>query len=344
LAETTTPIPEEIQQSDAPMVPTVDVATCEVCGRSETQPWAEGFDYELLTCRNRWHFVRCEACEHVWLSPRPEASALGVIYPSSYYAYNYGEISRIARWGKARMDARKLGLILRGADEPHRYLDVGCGDGRYLEVMRERGLPPGRIHGLELDAGVASELRSRGFDVHDERVEATERFRPGMFDLITIFHVIEHVESPAAVIERLASWLAPGGTLAVETPNIDSLDARLFRSGTWGGYHIPRHWHLFRTENLVRLLERAGLEVETTRYQTGHAFWMYSFHHALRYGRRPRPRIARRFDPFSSTVPLIGFTGFDVARGLLGARTSAVLAVARRPAAAEAGGNPADGE
>ena len=62
---------------------------------------------------------------------------------------------------------------------------------------------------------------------------------------MTMFHVIEHVADPPRVAERVARWLAPGGVFAVETPNLESLDARLFRERYWGGYHFPRHWHLY---------------------------------------------------------------------------------------------------
>jgi SAM-dependent methyltransferase len=165
-----------------------------------------------------------------------------------------------------------------------------------------------------------------------ERVESCDRFEPGTFDLITMFHVIEHIDSPRTAVARLAEWLAPGGVLAVETPNLDSLDAHLFRDGKWGGYHIPRHWHLFRPSTLSRLLESVGLEVEAVRYETGHAFWMYSFHHALRYREPPRPRLARVFDPLASVAPLAAFTAFDRMRAMLGAKTSSMLITARLPA------------
>jgi hypothetical protein len=77
----------------------------------------------------------------------------------------------------------------------------------------------------------------------------------------------------------------------------------LFRDRRWGGYHIRRHWHLFAAESFTRLFESCGLEVQTIRYQTGHSFWMYSFHHTLRYGERPRRRLAHAFDPLASVAP-----------------------------------------
>jgi 2-polyprenyl-3-methyl-5-hydroxy-6-metoxy-1,4-benzoquinol methylase len=324
--------PEEILASGAPMVAEVDVPHCEVCGRTEVRPAASGYDYELITCRNEWHFVSCSNCGHVWLNPRPSVEALDVIYPETYYAYNYGEISAVARKSKELLDSLKMRKILATCrEQPHAYLDVGCGDGRYLEVLARRGVSRDQLYGLELDEQVVARVRERGFQAFCERVETCERFEDAKFDLITMFHVIEHVDSPRAVIDRLASWLRPGGVLALETPNVDSLDARLFRTGTWGGYHIPRHWHLFKPPTLTHLAEQAGLEVEAIGYETGHAFWMYSIHHMLRYGQPPRPRTARFFDPFHSLVPLAAFTAFDRLRSTLGAKTSAMLMIARKP-------------
>lgn len=318
-----------------PLVAVEEVGTCEICASARHAPFASGYDYELETCKNLWWFVRCEECGHVWLHPRPAVNALKIIYPSTYYAYGYDEqIGAIARWGKSALDRRKLaGILGQLARQTASYLDVGCGNGRFLRIMAGRGIPPRSIYGLELDEKVVEKLRAEGFQVFSERAESCESIPTGSIDLITMFHVIEHVDAPARVIERLASWLSPGGVLALETPNIDSWDARLFQTHYWGGYHIPRHWHLFAPQTLTRLLERAGLEVITVRYQTGHSFWMYSLHHRLKYGVHQRPSLARWFDPFTNLVPLLAATGFDIVRSRLGFKTSAMLVLARKPGA-----------
>jgi 2-polyprenyl-3-methyl-5-hydroxy-6-metoxy-1,4-benzoquinol methylase len=328
-----TDAPAEIAASDAPLVAETAIGRCEVCGGTETTGFAAGYDYELITCRNRWEFRECTACRHVWLDPRPSVEALGTIYPSTYYSYNYEQIPAVARRAKELIDSLKMRKILALCGRvPDRYLDVGCGDGRYLDALARRGVPKSGLFGLELDERIVESLQQRGLQVFCERVESCDRFEPGTFDLITMFHVIEHIDSPRTAVARLAEWLAPGGVLAVETPNLDSLDAHLFRDGKWGGYHIPRHWHLFRPSTLSRLLESVGLEVEAVRYETGHAFWMYSFHHALRYREPPRPRLARVFDPLASVAPLAAFTAFDRMRAMLGAKTSSMLITARLPA------------
>jgi len=183
---------------------------------------------------------------------------------------------------------------------------------------------------LELDGEVVAGLRDEGYRVFNERVETCDDIADDSIDLATMFHVIEHVDDPLAVARRVYGWLRPGGVFAVETPNIDSWDARLFRDRYWGGYHIPRHWNLFRPDTLHRLLERAGFEIVSTSYQTGHSFWMYSFHHTLRYGDPPRRRVAQWFNPFRGLPLLVLFTGLDKVRALMGFRTSAMLVLARK--------------
>jgi 2-polyprenyl-3-methyl-5-hydroxy-6-metoxy-1,4-benzoquinol methylase len=317
---------------DKPLIDTEAVPACPVCGSTSFATFAEGYDYELLTCRNEWRFVRCDACGHVWLNPRPAISTLGVIYPPTYYAYNYKQqINPIAVKGKQFLDRGKMKSIIKQLPrEPGSFLDVGCGDGRFLRAMHERGLAKSNIYGLELDENVVAPLAADGYRAYCRRMEDCTEIAPSTIDLATMFHVIEHVDDPGAVVRKVASWLTPGGVFAIETPNVDSLDAQKFKPSFWGGYHIPRHWNLFNPSTLKRLLNDNGLKVIATSFQTGHSFWMYSYQHTLNYGPRPRKGLARWFNPLKSLPMLVGFTLFDKFRATLGARTSAMLMLAQK--------------
>lgn len=307
------------------------VPHCDQCGSDASEAVASGRDFELRTCRNEWHFVRCSGCNLVRLNPRPAVEALGTIYPSTYYAYQYESIPWLARKAKELLDRRKLSGILSSVGRAVRsYADIGCGTGRYLRAMHAHGIAKSNIHGLELDAATVARLRAEGYQAHCSRVETCTEIPKGSLDLATMFHVIEHVDAPSEVLRRVREWLAPGGVLALETPNFDSLDARLFHDRWWGGYHFPRHWTLFTPETLQEMLRSQGFEPLALRYQTGHSFWMYSLHHRLRYGPHPRPALAKHFDPMRNVIPLAAATAFDLARGVLGAKTSAMLVLARR--------------
>lgn len=284
-------------------------------------------------CANRWRFVECTACHHVWLNPRPAVTTLGVIYPTHYYAYNYQkQVHPIAVKAKSWMDQSKIRMIMRSCGRrPDSYLDIGCGDGRFLRVAQRMGLNANRIFGLELDPQIVEGLSHDGFQAFCGRVEDCSQIEAGSIDLATMFHVIEHVDDPAAVVSKIGNWLSPGGILALETPNLASLDARLYKASYWGGYHIPRHWNLFRPETLRRLLEDHGLEVIRTSYQTGHSFWLYSAHHSLRFGPGRRHRLARLMHPLGGNLAaLVAVTAWDKVRASFGFKTSAMLMLARR--------------
>jgi len=318
-------------QASAQEIPVRAVPDCPVCREGGGRLIAQGRDYEIQTCANLWSVWACETCGANRLDPRPDDAALPVIYPSTYYSYALSEtLSPLMLWGKSVLDRLKFGAILRArAEPPASFLDIGCGDGHYLDLMARRGLKPERIFGIEL--GASQKLRSKRFRIFDGRVEDCDFLAPRSLDLVTMFHVIEHVADPVLVLGRICDWLSPDGVLALETPNTDSLDARFFRQRWWGGYHFPRHWVLFDPKSIGVALEKAGLEILGIRYQTGHSFWLYSFHHALRYNARlPMPGLARLFDPLRSKVFLILFTGLDIVRRSLGMKTSAMLILARR--------------
>lgn len=326
-------LPAEFVEIESPQIEVEEVPLCPVCENTKSEQFAVGFDYESQTCKNPWRFVQCDTCSHVWLNPRPALSELSTIYPPTYYAYDFeGKVNSIALKGKAFLDNLKMGGIFKQLSVPMTsFLDIGCGSGRFLRVAKERGVDPQEIYGLELDDRVVTRLKKEGFNVFCERVEEAQGIPSDGIDLATMFHVIEHVDDPYAVIEKIGGWLSPGGILALETPNLDSVDARLFKKSFWGGYHIPRHWNIFTPDSMRRLLERAGLEVVSISYQPGQSFWMWSLHHKLRFGKLESKRFGDWFHPLVGLPFLIGFTGFDKLRAFLGFKTSAMLIVAKKP-------------
>lgn len=310
---------------------TVTVGCC-VCGATGGATVGRGWDFEYDTTREELSFVRC-GCGHVYLSPRPAPEELGRIYPSNYYAYDIEQrTSSLALRVKNWLDTRKVRRILLELPADRRAsarcLDVGSGDGRVLDLLAAAGLPKEQLHGVEIDRSAYERMQAKGYGGWHGRAEALE-LPAGSFDLITAFQVLEHMEDPAAVLERLGTLLAPGGVLVVETPNVRSLDARLFRRRYWGGYHFPRHWNLFHRSSISRLSARAGLEPARTETFVCAVFWIYPAHHLLRELGLPRP-VYRLFWPLSNPLLLAVATAVDVLLAPLGL-SSNLRAVLRKP-------------
>lgn len=261
-----------------PDVPTVSVSC--LCGHPPAElVIGRGQDYEYATTQQRWTFVRCSACQHVYLSPRPHEDSLSVIYPSDYYAFQESAgTSLITRFFRSLFEGKKaatyLSLIPAG---PRRLLDVGCGDGRFMAELRARAPRDFQIMGIDFDDHALARARTAGFAVVAARVE--EYVPDALFDCIFFFQVIEHVADPRAVMKKMFSLLAPNGIVVIETPDLAGWDFALFGKGLWGGYHFPRHWHVFSPPLLRRLVEEIGFEVIVSRHAPSPAFWIHSLHH-----------------------------------------------------------------
>jgi len=311
----------------------METVSCGVCHSTQSKPYASGQDFEYSTSEVEFQMVECVDCENVYLNPRPSSAELGVIYPPNYYSYNYDDvISPVARFAKDKLDRAKVEswLKLAGKDALQ-FLDVGCGNGRYLEMLSQLGVAKEKLYGVEMSTECIDHLKSQGFNGLCGRIEDVEPDLPvGQFDLIVLLQVIEHVEDPAKMVAVLSRLLKSGGILVIETPNTRSLDVSLFRRRYWGGYHFPRHWNLFNQDNLSNMVQANGLTVKSIKYLPAHTFWIYSLHHFAKDKLKSK-LLANWLNPFQNVPLLCIFTGFDLVRAKLGSRTSNMQVVAQRP-------------
>jgi predicted SAM-dependent methyltransferase len=117
-----------------------------------------------------------------------------------------------------------------------------------------------------------------------EDVEYPEEY----FDVITLWHVLEHLSDPSRTLRRIHKLLKPDGLLVITTPNLNSFDAQIF-GHCWIGYELPRHYYVFSLETLNDILQKAGFKLLGVRYIYGsHAAFMSSLRFWLR-GQRFSP-------------------------------------------------------
>jgi 2-polyprenyl-3-methyl-5-hydroxy-6-metoxy-1,4-benzoquinol methylase len=270
---------------------------CALCGHRGGIPLATGPDFEYDTTRAELRFWRCP-CGGVYLDPRPAPEALGRIYPPTYYAYEFAQkLGSFVMRFKAFAERAKV-----RAYEPYlaagaRVLDVGCGDGHLLADLRSACPFTLVLEGVDFSPDAAAAAERNGFKVYQGRVEEIE-LPARAFDLIIMNQLIEHMPEPLRVLEAVARALRPGGHLFIETPNLDSLDARLFRRRYWGGYHLPRHFHLFDTRSLPELVRMAGLKTVSLRPLVCPQFWIISMHNWM-CDLGQRKLATRLFSPFN---------------------------------------------
>ena len=310
---------------------------CCVCGGSEAQTVARGYDYEYRTSRDEWTYVRCLECALVYLNPRPAVSELARIYPPSYYSFDESKRGNpLVGFFRRRLEALKARAFekLLG-NGPKRILDVGCGDGRFLSVLRDFGPSNWELFGIDIDERAIRLAAKRGIRAELSRLEdyqpqsdAESPDSGGRFDMIVQFQVIEHVSSPDEMVRKVKDLLVPGGLFVIETPDVAGWDEALFRDGLWGGYHIPRHWNLFTPTNLARMLDGAGFEPVLAQPLISTSFWINSlYNRALVRGASARTLGFLHYQNPLLLAPLIVL---DKLRMLFGARTSNQRLVVRR--------------
>lgn len=303
-------------------------AHCPLCGpRYTAADVARSPDFEYRTTGDEeFRLTQCRRCAVVLLDPRPADAEIARLYPPDYEPYRFDQLPRLVRKARAFIQRRKVAVLTRFVPPGGTIVDVGCGGGALLRSVREHSRQPFTLIGWDYPGPHLEELARDGFAVIAAPIAAAHV--PPDVDLFVMNQVIEHVPYPDRLVSMLKDALKPGGHIVIETPDTDGLDARLFSSRHWGGYHTPRHLVLFNQKNLRTLVKRSGLEVVHTEHLASPAFWIQSFHH--RALESPLSSLARWCT--IRNVPLMAaVSAFDVARSSLGPTSNQRL-VARKPA------------
>jgi SAM-dependent methyltransferase len=217
---------------------------CPACGSWAAQPF-DRYSHPLM---------RCQACGLLWQREPPVGDDLIKLYTSGFYTADEPPAGPVVNMIHALNNAVRL-YELRGIPRG-RILDVGCGKGRFLSAATTRGW---RGVGIEYAPTLAAKARARGLDVREGDFLNVDI--DGEFDVITMWHVLEHLPDPAAGIVRARELLRPTGHLVISVPNIESAQARL-GGGNWFHLDLPRHIFHFSPAALTALLARQGFSVE----------------------------------------------------------------------------------
>lgn len=223
---------------------------CNLCG---------GTEVSILSNRGRsgkpLRTVICQACGLVWSDPRPHDARQ--FYEEEYrlsYKHSYSPKSKhVLRAGHVALSRfEKIEPLLSGVKA---VLDVGTGGGEFAYLLQSLGHG---VNGIEPNRGYAAySIQEYGLTVQVGFVQDVA-FPPDSFDVVTIWHVLEHTEDPGFILSLLRSWLKPDGTLVVEVPNVEAT------CQAPGSTFHEAHLYNFNVVSLRRLARKHGL------YETKH--------------------------------------------------------------------------
>jgi SAM-dependent methyltransferase len=226
----------------------IEIAECPACG---------GTDFAPETLPGGATLRRCRACDTVSAASAADPDE---IYVDGYLKGEGGDFGLDLRGPGFQaylrtVARRRLDLIQAAAPGARSLLDVGCGTGEVLLEARERGWS---VQGVEPIEDASREAREeRGLDVRTATLEESG-LPQAEHDVVSAFHVLEHIADSRAFLSSLARWARPGGWVAIEVPNFDS-SIRRYHGSNWSGLRPLEHVVHFTPATLGAAFERVGL-------------------------------------------------------------------------------------
>ena len=273
--------------------------SCYLCGASESSPFITAED-DLTGKPGRFTFVTCARCGLRYQNPRLTVEHIKSYYDDEYIAHrkktDWGPLTGFFNWAMDRHDREKDKIVSRyvrlGAESD--VLDVGCAVGTFLQKMRAR-------HGS----------RATGVDFKDLSASPTldgVDFRCGLFyeqdfgdkrfDLVTMWHFLEHDYDPMRTLARARDLLKADGRLIIEVPRLDSTTFRLY-GDRWPGLQAPQHTVLYDRTTFLLAMDKAGLDVvEYLPYGAFPAFFYFFAGAAFKVLRGRGLNLSRAIYPY----------------------------------------------
>ncbi len=234
------------------------VEKCRVCGGVATELFLACKDHTVS--KSSFEIVECKNCGFAYTSPRPIESELGKFYESEEYISHSntskGIVSNLYQRVRKHTLAKKLELI-NSVGKKGALLDIGCGTGEFLNTMKSGGW---ETIGIEPSPSARKQgVENYNLDVREEK--ELENFPPNSFNVITMWHVLEHVPHLLERVQKLKDLLKYDGVLIIAVPNRNSHDAKHYGE-YWAAYDVPRHLYHFRAQDMRTLMGVVGFEVE----------------------------------------------------------------------------------
>jgi len=230
------------------------ISVCPICSCESFNPVLVTRDYTVS--KKEFTLQECKKCKFLLTNPRPDQASIAEFYQSEkYISHSGGNRSLI---DQVYLEARKLTLrfkfkLITRYKKSGTLLDYGCGTGEFLQHMQNNHWVVDGVEPSEIARHKAHQLTK--LEINNELGLISKKF-----DVITLWHVLEHVHNLNEKVLELKSHLNQDGIIFIAVPNYASADSKKY--GThWAGYDVPRHlWH-FTVTSMTSLLSKHGLQV-----------------------------------------------------------------------------------
>jgi 2-polyprenyl-3-methyl-5-hydroxy-6-metoxy-1,4-benzoquinol methylase len=236
------------------------LSACPVCDNETFTTFLECPDHFLS--KEIFTISKCQNCGFLFTNPRPETDKLSSYYKSEEYISHSNSRKGFQNLLYQRVRnftiSRKLKMI-HGFKKQGSLLDIGCATGEFLNFCKKNNW---NVEGIEPDESARQNgISNYALKIGDEN--HLNNILPVSFDVITMWHVLEHVPLLNERIDQLQKLLRPDGYLFIAVPNANSPDAKLYGS-YWAAYDVPRHLYHFTPETITRIFSKHNFSLIKT--------------------------------------------------------------------------------
>ncbi|HEV7379885.1 MAG TPA: class I SAM-dependent methyltransferase [Dyadobacter sp.] len=239
-------------------MPLETLKKCPVCDADSFSNYLNVEDYTVS--HKEFTIQQCNACYFLLTNPRPSADEIGAYYQSEEYISHHDDskdiMSRVYTSVRNHTIKEKLKLLNGLHPGKGSLLDIGCGTGNFIQACKENGW---QVAATEPDSGARTIAEKRVGETISETINA-----PGLqnkkYDVITLWHVLEHVHELNESVKWLHDHVNENGTIIIAVPNPQSFDALEYRR-FWAAYDVPRHLYHFTKSSMKKLMEKHELHV-----------------------------------------------------------------------------------
>jgi 2-polyprenyl-3-methyl-5-hydroxy-6-metoxy-1,4-benzoquinol methylase len=234
-----------------------EIKKCLICENTEFIPYLNCDDYFFT--KEIFNIVKCKSCGFLFVNPRPDQKDLSKYYESPEYishsGTNKGFVNSVYKKIRKYTHSKKLNLVSKYA-KGNNILDIGCGSGELLSLFKNNGW---EVLGIEPNQNARNFAVSEyKLDIKDESEIST--IPDNSKDVITMWHVLEHVSELNVRVGELKRILKKDGTIFIAVPNCISYDANYYNK-FWAAYDVPRHLYHFTPDAMKRLLEKFKFDI-----------------------------------------------------------------------------------
>jgi len=236
---------------------------CPVCNESGFRAYLSCADHTVS--HETFHIVQCESCGFRFTNPRPEEKEIGKYYEAEEYVShsdsNKGIVNKLYQIVRNHTIKQKVRLVnkLIAKQKPvnRNLLDIGCGTGEFLHACNENGW---QVTGTE-PSTIARKNAESKYGIILFPQEKLFELDGKKFDVITLWHVLEHVHQLDKTIGQLTKLLRDNGVVVIAVPNCDSWDAKKYGK-FWAAWDLPRHLYHFTEKHISMVFKKFGFRLE----------------------------------------------------------------------------------